>query len=100
MGMSPSFRFLHPPANEECHNRRENADEKEPTPSVCVFEREIERRGQKEPDSPGGLENPRSLRAFVFRPGFRNDGRAGRPFTADAECRQKSIDGEMPPGFR
>src|SRR5262245_18335177 len=100
MGMSPSLSLLHPPANEQCHKCREDSDEKEPPPSVCVFEREIERCGQKEPDSPGGLKNPCSLRSSFFRPGLRDDCSAGRPFTADAEGRHKSIDGEMPPSFR
>src|SRR5262245_8619246 len=97
MGTDPTVRFLHPPTDEERQECGQNADQKQPPPSVRILEREVAAGRQEKSGRPGGLQDAGRLGTLLFRPCFGDKGGAGRPFSADAERGEKAIDRKLPP---
>src|SRR5918997_4998729 len=99
MNVQPLVRLSDPESNEEGDNRRQDTDHKKHAPAIAT-EHQIEAGGKKEPHTPCRLENARRLGAFIFRPCLGDKRGTGGPLSADSQCGQKSVRGQMPPILR
>ncbi len=81
--------FTHSRTN-SATTRRRNTHHEDRTPAVLAHQ-QIDDGSNEKSRRPGGLQNACRLGPLVFRPDFRDQRRARRPFAADAQCREEPV---------